>query len=146
MIQRIQTLYLALAGLGLLGTFALPFATSAEAVAASQLFADGRYDVQDHVALTILAGLGAVTALAAIFLFRNRPLQLRITLLSMVAAILLLVVAIVLFLNDAGAMGEMTPQDSWGIALPLLAIVFLVLAQRNIRKDEELVRSMDRLR
>ncbi len=146
MIQRIQTLYLALAGLGLLGTFGLPFAATPEAVATSQLFADGHFDVHDHVVLTVLAALGGLTAFAAIFLFKNRPLQLRITLLSLVAAILLLIVAVVLFLNDAGSLGEISPQDGWGVALPLVAIVLLILAQRRIRKDEELVRSMDRLR
>jgi len=33
-----------------------------------------------------------------------------------------------------------------GSALPLLGIIFNLMAKRNISKDEELIRSMDRLR
>jgi hypothetical protein len=35
---------------------------------------------------------------------------------------------------------------SWGLILPAASIVFLLLANRGINKDEELIRSADRLR
>lgn len=34
----------------------------------------------------------------------------------------------------------------WGLALPLIGVLFIFLANRAIRKDEALVRSADRLR
>jgi len=36
--------------------------------------------------------------------------------------------------------------DSIGIYLPLIALVFMVMANRAIKRDEKLVRSADRLR
>ena len=39
-----------------------------------------------------------------------------------------------------------TAQLGLGLGLPVLAIVFAALAYRNIKKDDKLVQSMDRLR
>jgi hypothetical protein len=36
--------------------------------------------------------------------------------------------------------------DEAGIYFPLIALIFLILANRSILKDEKLVRSIDRLR
>ena len=46
------------------------------------------------------------------------------------------------------AMGVETPQIAWqaGAYLPLASLVFFVLAQRGIKKDEAKVRAADRLR
>ena len=47
-------------------------------------------------------------------------------------------------LNVSG--GAKSPEKGIGMFLPLVSIVFLVLANKAIKKDEDLVKSVDRLR
>lgn len=149
MLQRIQSVFLFLAGGASFGMFGLPFASTDEAIAQSDLFADSVYTVTDHIALTILFVLAGALSLAAIFLFKNRPLQINLSRVAFVASIIGLVLGIILFINDEitkNAEAMPNPEDGIGVLLPILAAVFLLLAMRYIRKDEKLVRSSDRLR
>ena len=147
MIQRIQSVFLAIAGLFTFGLFALPFATTEEAIAGSNFFVDGDYDVQDHFAMLILFGVAGVISLVTIFLYNNRPLQAKMTIFGLISNILGIVATIVLFLNfTSPVVPENSIDDGFGIYLPVVAGIFLFLAFRNINKDEKLVRSADRLR
>ncbi|MEM9527068.1 MAG: DUF4293 domain-containing protein, partial [Bacteroidota bacterium] len=112
-------------------------------VADSALFEDASYTIFDAPLLIGLFAFAGVVLLATIFLFKNRPLQMKLTL----AGIVLVAFAIgygayQLFTDSAAALA--TPDI--GVALPVLAIIFSFLAQRYIKKDEKLVRSADRLR
>lgn len=146
MIQRIQSVFLLLAALGFGGLFFLPFATSPQQDAV--LFADLSYNLKDHIILLILAAVGVLGSLSAIFLFRNRLTQLRISYLTVIAAILLVVVGVVLFLNGTktSSIAAQQIEDGAGLYLIPVIIVVLFLAIRGINKDEKTVRSMDRLR
>jgi predicted membrane protein len=145
MIQRIQSIFLLLASLAFFSLFALPLATSAKAGVG--FLADKVYNIMDHPALLALTIIGGVTALAAIFLFRNRGLQLRLTILTLVLSILLPVLAYLLVMTEGTSTTEQAVYtESAGIFMPVVALVFSILAQRNIKKDDKLVRSMDRLR
>ncbi len=145
MIQRIQSIFLFLSAATFGGQFIFPFASSQ--AKESVFFADSIYNIQDHVGLLVLTILGIVTALGAIFLFRNRPVQLRITYLSIVLAIILPVLAVLLFLNAGHQLDDANAvNDQFGLYLPILGIVFSGLAARFIKKDDNLVKSMDRLR
>ena len=143
MIQRIQSIFLLLAagaGLGLLG---LPFASTAQAQEGSALFADAQFLLNDNMVLLGLFVGGGALFLITIFLFRNRRLQMTLSLFG----ILLMV---------AGAawggylFSQNIPDQAYdikaGTALPLLGIIFAMLAYNRIKKDDKLVRSMDRLR
>ncbi|MEN0049069.1 MAG: DUF4293 domain-containing protein [Bacteroidota bacterium] len=149
MIQRIQSIFLLLASAACFGLFGLPFATTDKAVAASELFADSQYEITDHIALIILFVLAGALSLVAIFMFNNRPLQINLSRVSFIAAIIGFVLGLILFFNDgiveSGA-NLPDPSDGFGTALPILAGIFLLLAIRAINKDEKLVRSSDRLR
>lgn len=146
MIQRIQTIFLALAAAGIFGVFALPFATTPEAIPTSQFFVDADYDVQDHVMMLVLFVLAGLLTAGAIFLFNNRPLQTKVTLFGLIANILALVATAVLFFNTSSEIGNTEVQDGFGFYLPVVALIFSFLAMRFIKKDEKLVRSADRLR
>ncbi len=145
MIQRIQSLFLVLTA-GVFGIlFKLPFATSDKPSA--QFLADKVFDITDHPALLGLAILGAVLALVSIFMFKNRKLQLRLGYLIIVMAILLPAVAFLLFTNESASIDPTVRVfDQAGMFLPLGAILFASLANYFIRKDDKLVKSMDRLR
>lgn len=146
MIQRIQSIFLLLAGGASLGLFGVPFATTPEAVASSELFADGAYNLMDTPALIALFGLAGLLALVSIFLFRNRKLQMRLTIFAFIANLLGIAMAILFYMQNSQDAGDQTINDGAGVYLPLASFVLLLLAYRFINKDEKLVRSMDRLR
>ncbi len=150
MIQRIQSVFLFLAAGSALGQFMLPYltsATNAALVFAVPALNDGRLNPVDNIGLLALTLMTSVVSLIAIFLFRNRPLQGKLTIGAAAVSLLLLVLAAFTTKQtlDAVPAGE-TVQYNAGLALPALSLVFQWLAFRNIGKDEKLVRSMDRLR
>jgi Na+-transporting NADH:ubiquinone oxidoreductase subunit NqrE len=145
MIQRIQSIFLLLGGASFLGLFGAPFASSTTPI--PNLLADMTYNVQDHIVLMVLAGLGGLISLAAIFLFNNRALQKRMTYVATTVSILILVVAALLMYNERTLTDHADKiHDQIGLYLPMISLIMSVLATRYIGKDEETVRSMDRLR
>ena len=145
MIQRIQSIFLLLAALVFGSLFMVPFAISNEP--GPMFLADGDYDIMDHPVLLGLTVVGVLVSLISIFLFRKRPVQLKLGYLIIVVAILLPIIAFLLFTNaSAGASADLLVQDQVGIFLPALAILFSAIANYFIKKDDKLVKSMDRLR
>ncbi|MCC6461557.1 MAG: DUF4293 domain-containing protein [Saprospiraceae bacterium] len=149
MIQRIQSIFLFLSAGALGGQFALPYGQTAADNPARSLpaLADGAFNPLDNIGLLGLTALGAILSLVAIFLFRNRMLQARLAGLGVLITLLLLVLVGIsskTTLDQIPEGGSM--QLSAGLAMPVLALLFNWLAGRAIRKDEALVRSMDRLR
>lgn len=143
MIQRIQSVFLFLAAVACLVLFALPVATTNTPEAASALFSDGQYTLSDDPVLMGFFAFAGLLLLGGIFLFRNRPLQIRLSWLSI--AIILGGVGYGFYLLSADQ-AQNEAQVGSGIALPLLAIILAYLAKTYIHKDERLVRSADRLR
>ena len=145
MIQRIQTIFLLVCSASFFSLFGLPFATSS--IAIPQLFSDMTYDINDSPILMALCILGGIISLSAIFLFNNRALQLKMSYVTTVLCILLPLVVVLLVYNE----GTTTTQtekidDNIGIYLPLIGLIFSVLSSRYIKKDDNIVKSMDRLR
>lgn len=143
MIQRIQSIFLLLASGSTFGLFATDAADTPEPVASSELFADGSFNVFDDPVLMGIVILSGVLFLADIFLFSNRKLQITISRVAMVLMLAGAAYSSWLWYSDSAG-GSATPD--FGIALPVLAVVFAFLAARFIGKDEKLVRSADRLR
>lgn len=150
MIQRIQTIYLLLATVMLGLQFVIPYASApSDAVAgASATFADGIFNLNDRTGLLVNSIIAGALALIAVFLFKNRPAQSRITSLGIFAATILsvyLTVQCYSVIAEAGqAAGNIHYQA--GVGMPAFSVLLMWLANRAIRKDEALVRSSDRLR
>lgn len=149
MIQRIQSVFLFLAASALGGQFALPYLQAPIDSPARTLpaLADGALNPLDNIGLLGLTILGAAVSVVAIFLFKNRPLQARLA--GMAAGVGVLLLALAGFTTKTTL--DQTPEGgsaqlAFGLALPVLALAFNWLAARAIRKDDALVRSMDRLR
>ena len=151
MIQRIQTSYLFLATAVLVGLCFLPLATASGDAAAlastgDNFFADGVYWAKDFpggMASLIVGGL----SLLSIFLYNNRPRQIQLAgVLAFLAVVLTVLFAVLGYLNAQHLPEGAAAHLQLGGALPPTAIVLLLLAHRAIRKDEDLVRSSDRLR
>ncbi len=146
MIQRIQTIFLALAAASGFGVLASHFATSSSVVSGSVLFSDGVFNVQDNIGLLILFALAGALALAGIFLFKNRQLQLKICRIALIANVLGFALAVLLLLQNLAGLDSVELSDGLGAWLPIVYLVFGILALRYINKDEQIVKSMDRLR
>src|SRR5258706_9265342 len=139
MIQRIQTIFMILAAMSFGALLKLPFATSDKP--AAQFLSDKIYDIRDHVALLIVACLGAGLSLISIFLYKNRKLQLKLGYLTIIMAIFLPIVAFLLFTNESKNINSTVQvHDQLGIYLPVAAILFSALANYYIRKNDKLVK------
>lgn len=152
MIQRVQSIWLFLAALTLFLLLILPVVSTHTSTGDLSMLVGGLYQKINNVtqqleAYTVLfAGtifIGLI-CLANIFLFKNRSLQKRVILLITVL-IIVLAAGIAAVAVKTPALME-TPSVQAGACLPVLAIIFCALAFRGIRKDEQLIRSADRLR
>ena len=136
MIQRIQTFFLVVVAL-IAGV--LPFflnlwvdAKGTEIYAENALWA------------SIAFYASAVLAVAAIFLYKNRQNQFVLNRLNMILNLFLLGFFVYRSLSLSGE--NVISEKGIGMLIPVFSIVFLVLANRAIKKDEDLVKSVDRLR
>ena len=145
MIQRIQTIFLALVAGAFFSLFGLPLATTD--VASANALSDQIFDISDNVILLILAALGGLIALISIFLFKKRTRQVSLGYVLIILGILLPIAAYLTFMEEAQSLPA-TAQISDGIGayIPFVAIAFAIAANYFIKKDEKKVRSMDRLR
>lgn len=91
--------------------------------------------------LILTAGLG-LASLISIFLYKNRKQQFRIVLLCLVISIINLVLFFVETRKYVVGEGNFDLTAAIAFAVP----IFLFLALRGIRKDDKLVKSLDRLR
>jgi hypothetical protein len=151
MLQRIQSIWLLLAGAFTATSFRFPFYSGmlvtktaplpypntppvVVAAASSELFA------QSSIWLTILTALICGLAFITIFLYGNRKMQSRFTLLGLLLSIGLLAFYFVHLTHFIS--GVMALSSVFYFAIP----VCFILALRGIRADDKLIRSMDRLR
>tara|TARA_R100001377_G_scaffold45384_1_gene25985 strand:+ start:543 stop:953 length:411 start_codon:yes stop_codon:yes gene_type:complete len=136
MLQRIQTLYLILAAIvsgGLIYVFELW--TTPEGV---KVFAD---DVNYIFALFLVS---AFLSVFSIVRFKSRKSQFMLGRLNIILNFFLLGLFVYQSLNVSGE--TVVSEKGIGIFLPIVSIVLLALANKAIKKDEDLVKSVDRLR
>jgi len=136
MIQRIQTIYLII--VALLGAV-LPFWLSL-------WFDSESIEIYAHNELYVSLAfyVSAVLAIIAIVLFKNRKNQFVLNRLNLILNLFLLGFFVYRSLNLSGESN--ISEKGIGMLIPIISIVFLVLANRAIKKDEDLVKSVDRLR
>lgn len=140
MIQRKQTLWLLLATAAAVLTFMFPFATGEELVEKTAMKQNTEITAGSSF-FTLLLTIASVSISAiTIFMFKDRKLQMRLSLLGLLIAAGIFV----LYILEMRKLVTSTPA-LWAI-LPLLTIAGFFLAFRGIRSDEKLVKSLDKLR
>lgn len=145
MIQRIQTVFLLLAASCFGVLFGVPMAISDTATA--YFLSDKVYAITDHPVLMTLTILGIAVSLITIFVFKNRKLQHKLVYIIITLAILLPLATFLLFTNESANIADSAlVEDQIGMYIPIGAGLFGLLANHFIRKDDRLVKSMDRLR
>lgn len=146
MIQRIQSIFLFLAAAASLALWAVPFASTVQAVPNTTIFADRVFNIQDNIGLILLFSAAGILALISIFLYQNRATQMRLTILAFIANLIGVIFGILFYMQNSAEMGNTTVNDGLGVYLPAVTLICTLLAYRFINKDEKLVKSMDRLR
>ncbi|MGY2130829.1 DUF4293 domain-containing protein [Hymenobacter sp. HD11105] len=158
MIQRIQSVFLLLLALAMLSVLVLPIWSKTDPLSGQELVLSayklaftnpqpGSPAPSPTYPIAILALISAAVAVFEIFQFKNRFRQLKLGLLNF-----LLIVATIGAGFYYSGVGEqllnikVPGEFEAGFYLPTLALLLNVLANRFIRRDEQLVRSMDRLR
>lgn len=153
MIQRIQSLYLlivvVLTGI-LFATPVLEFSVSGEPFFYDLnlwgLNARGAGDiVMSSSPLAMLIGLTGVVALVTIFLFKNRMLQVRLSIFNIICLIGY-VPLLWYFVHRVQTGYQAEVIFNIVAAIPLINAVLSYMALKAIGKDEALIRSVDRIR
>ncbi len=145
MIQRKQTIWLLLAALFNAGLFF--FDLYRAHIMENNVDTLKQINVSGHYPLLLMALVITALPLVAIFLFKNRKRQRAVTVFSVVAVVGFISVVMMRVTNFAANHPTATNNTYWiGSVLPVISIVFLIMAIRGINKDEKLVKSQDRLR
>lgn len=162
MIQRIQSLYLVIVLALSVASFCFPLA----------IFETDKYDASEYnlIPETVSAETtslpqesiawnaiffpvaSGILALVAIFLYKNRPLQMKITAFGfLLSTIYVGMLLLWIISSQETALAEQQVQVTktiYGIStyLPMAQVLFFILAQRAIKKDEKMVRDSERIR
>jgi predicted ferric reductase len=140
MLQRKQTLWMLLAAACAVLTLKFPFYTGPRIDPVLGEIVD-KINAASTIPLLILTVLLVVVTLVNIFNYKNRKLQLRIT----IGLILVSLLDIFLF-YQASMKSINNGTYALASALALVIPLALVMAARGIFKDQKLIKSTDRLR
>ena len=154
MIQRIQTVYLLLAAALVAVALFAPLAWFASDAGLFELHAfalrtaEGD-SVQAAPYLGVVLAAACVLPVVTIFLFRQRLLQIRLCVVEAVLLVGGIVMELVYYFLSRRVFAEMAFHEQ-GIkpaaVLPLVAVLFALLAARAVFRDEMMVRAADRIR
>lgn len=158
MIQRVQSIFLFLVAVAMGITLGMELwqqtlPSSGESYRLTAFFLE-QYDASGElVSATSYWYIGAIAAfvgllaIISIFQYRNRTRQMMI---NMVNSLFMVGLVAIVFLTTNGVNSELALEDSGtymiGFWAVLIAMVFNMLANRFIRKDEALIKSVDRIR
>ncbi len=152
MIQRIQSLYLLAVTVLMAVLCFVPVGEFAAPAGLYNMTLSGVYKAGDAgvaystLPLLLLAIVVSLVALVTIFLFKNRKMQIKLASGNLALMLLFYVVSIVYYFMIKDSLQAVFSLVPFVTFIPFAALVLNVFAIRAIRADEELVRSLDRLR
>jgi glucan phosphoethanolaminetransferase (alkaline phosphatase superfamily) len=150
MIQRIQSLYLLLTTLlPLLFLKGEILSFSDQSGSEINVTLSGIYRSSELVgsswAVTVVIVIIAIFSAVIIGLFKKRELQLKLSGI-LVSLVLAFVVVLAIYAYSLSVKYNAEIKPVFTMAVPVLQLIFSYLAYRGIKKDDDLVKSYDRLR
>ena len=131
MIQRIQSIYLLVAAISMsLISFKVTVYTLNETL----------FMAQDDTKMFILTIVGAIFSFLGLFMFKNRKFQMKLIRLTVLIQMIIGVRIFMLFNKF-----EVVLNNSF-LFLMAFTLIALIMAYRGVKKDDDLVRSVDRIR
>ena len=162
MIQRRQTIFMLLAAIASALLFFIPLISFNANGKAMDFTIFGIQNPIETITLSssytwplvTLAVLMALVPLIAIFLYKKRELQVRLCRIAMLVTVVFIGLVFLYYENDLKSIIAAVEGDEYeldviyfiGMVFPLVSLVFDILAIRGIKKDIELLKSVDRLR
>jgi hypothetical protein len=155
MLQRIQSIYLLLAGLVIFGLFLFPVAhniyinTISSTIKVTGVYQDsgGRQaQMQTFTALIAATAIVGIIPFVLIFLYKNRKQQILYCYLYIVAIIGYSFWMVQTVKSAVGPITLTTSNFGIGALLSSISIVLVIMAVKGIQRDEKLIKSADRLR
>ena len=135
MIQRIQSVFLFLAGM-----VSLVISNIVDLWKAGVEW----MQVNDYKYILAMFTASGVISFITIFFYKNRKRQLIYNYLNIVLNLVLVGLLVYNLFNLPGE--GINSQKGIGLVLPLISIILLFMANSGIKKDEKLVKSVDRIR
>ena len=131
MIQRIQSIYLFVAAISMtLISFKVPVYNLNETL----------FMAQDDTKMFVLTIVGAIFSLLGLFMFKNRKFQMKLIRLTVLIQMIIGIRIFMLFNKF-----EVVLNNSF-LFLTAFTLIALIMAYRGVKKDDDLVRSVDRIR
>ena len=131
MIQRIQSIYLLVAAISMtLISFKVPVYNLNETL----------FMAQDDTKMFVLTIVGAIFSLLGLFMFKNRKFQMKLIRLTVLIQMIIGIRIFMLFNKF-----EVVLNNSF-LFLMTFTLIALIMAYRGVKKDDDLVRSVDRIR
>ena len=131
MIQRIQSIYLLIALISMtLISFKVPIYYLNETL----------YMAQDDTKTFVLTIVGALFSLLGLFMFKSRKFQMKLIRLTVLIQMIIGIRIFMLFIKF-----EVILNNSF-LFLMVFTLITLIMAYRGVKKDDDLVRSIDRIR
>lgn len=162
MIQRRQTIYMLLSAIVSALLFFMPLA-SVEADGNTMDFTV--FGIQNPIEtmsftdantwpLVLLAVMMTIMPIITIFKYKKRELQVRLCRIDLLLTLVFIGLVFVYFESDIQTIINAVEGDTYkmdaayfiGVAFPLINLILQILAIRGIKKDIELLKSIDRLR
>ena len=131
MIQRIQSIYLFVAAISMtLISFKVPVYNLNETL----------FMAQDDTKMFVLTIVGAIFSLLSLFMFKNRKFQMKLIRFTVLIQMIIGIRIFMLFNKF-----EVILNYSF-LFLMTFTLIALIMAYRGVKKDDDLVRSVDRIR
>lgn len=150
MIQRKQTVYLLLALAALIVCLCLPIgkltnsATLGSEVAVYNIGLYTTTGMEAHPILFVDIVVVAALSFINILLYNKRKLQMKICVVNIILCLVWYAYYAFMALSMFKGIGSFSM--SFAVCLPFVAIILLALAHSGIKADEELIKSMSRIR
>lgn len=139
MIQRIQSVYMFLSFLLMaIVSFFIPMPLS---ITETMLWITSSFSV-----LNLLFLFSGILSIIAIFMYQNRKLQFVLNRVSILINLILLGLFIFQSIKLPGVSQGAMKGIEMCVFLPIISVILLVMANKAIQKDEDLVKSVDRIR
>lgn len=162
MIQRVQTIFLFVAAVAMMCMLFFPIwqkvnetrtemaLMDAFSLTYSKVYPDGNMEEmgnKDTYYISIMAVISAVVALFSIFQYQNRLRQIQLGALNSFLVMITMFLSLYFILKSEAVLAP-NLQGTYliGFYFPVVALLCNLMANRFIRRDEQLVRSADRIR
>lgn len=140
MIQRQQTLWLLLAAATAIFSFVFPFVVGDQPKEGSLETVRATVDAGSSFLLLLLTVISLILAAVTIFLYKDRQRQQLLCAGGVLVSMLLLV----FYIREINSL--IKPVLALSAVIPVIMLGSYIMAWRGIRKDDKLVKSLDKLR